>query len=93
MPPVHPGEILREEFLIPMGITAYALAKAIHVPQPRISAILNGRRSITADTGLRLSRYFQMSDTFWVGLQEDYDIAIAKENLSDELHTIEPIGA
>ena len=84
-----PGEILKNEFLIPMSISMYALAKAIHVPPPRISEIVAGRRAITADTGLRLSRFFHLNDGFWVGLQQDYDIAIARDALGDELEEIE----
>jgi antitoxin HigA-1 len=71
--PTHPGEILAEEFLGPMGITAYRLAKEIDVPQTRLSEILAGRRSITADTGVRLSRALGLSDMFWINLQARYD--------------------
>ena len=71
---VHPGEILRFEFLEPMEITAYRLAKDLKIPQTRISAILKGKRSITADTALRLSKYFGNSAKFWLGLQNDFDI-------------------
>lgn len=71
---IHPGEILLEEFLIPMGITAYRLSKDIEIPQTRISQILKGKRCITADTALRLSSYFGDSAKFWFGLQDDYDI-------------------
>lgn len=71
---VHPGEILLEEFLIPMEITAYRLSKDIEIPQTRISQILKGKRRITADTALRLSSYFGNSAKFWLGLQDDYDI-------------------
>jgi addiction module HigA family antidote len=71
---VHPGEILNEEFLIPMNITAYRLSKDTEIPQTRISQILKGKRSITADTALRLSLYFGTSPKFWLGLQDDYDI-------------------
>ncbi|GAA1206754.1 HigA family addiction module antitoxin [Prauserella alba] len=93
MPPVHPGEILKEEFLEPMGITAYRLAKAIGVDQTRLSQIITGRRSITADTGLRLSRFFGMSEGFWTGLQELYDRETARDALGDELEHIQPISA
>jgi len=88
LPPVHPGEILFEEFLKPMGITQYRLAKAIDVPQRRIGEIVAGKRAITADTGLRLSRFFGMSDGFWVGLQANYDTAKAKDALGDVLSRI-----
>ncbi len=85
----HPGEILKEEFLDPMGVTAYRLAKSIDVPQTRISDILAGERSITADTGLRLSRFFGMSDEFWVKLQLDYDTAIVRERIGAHLDHIQ----
>jgi addiction module HigA family antidote len=71
---IHPGEVLLEEFLIPMEITAYRLSKDIEIPQTRISQILKGKRRITADTALRLSSYFGNSAKFWLGLQDDYDI-------------------
>ena len=71
---IHPGEILMEEFLLPMGISAYRLAKDINIPQTRISEILKGRRRVTADTALRLSLFFGNSVKFWMGLQDDFDI-------------------
>ena len=71
---IHPGEILSEEFLIPFNISAYRLAKDIEIPQTRISEILKGNRRITADTALRLSKYFGNSAKFWLGLQDDYDL-------------------
>ena len=71
---IHPVEILLEEFLLPMSITAYRLAKDIDIPQTRVSEIIKGNRRITADTALRLSRYFENSPKFWLGLQDDYDI-------------------
>jgi len=92
VPYPHPGEILAEEFLMPMGITPYRLAKAIHVPQTRVAAILAGSRAITADTGLRLSRFFGMSEAFFIGLQADYDTATAKDALAEELESIEPLS-
>lgn len=73
LPNIHPGEVLLEEFLKPMGISQYALAKAIHVPAMRISEICNGKRSITADTAVRLAKFFGTSSGFWLGLQADYD--------------------
>ena len=85
-----PGEILLEEFLKPMGITQYRLAKAIGVPQRRIGEIVSGKRSVTADTGLRLSRFFGTSEGFWTGLQDDHDRAVAKDALSETLADIEP---
>jgi antitoxin HigA-1 len=84
-PPVHPGEILREEFLVPMGISAYRLAKDISVPQTRIAAILAGERAITPDTALRLSRYFGMSERFWSTLQANYDLEVARDALGKRL--------
>lgn len=89
MRPIHPGEILREEFLIPFGLSAHALALALHVPAPRINDIVRERRAITADTALRLARFFGMSDGFWLGLQTDYDMAKARENLADTLARIQ----
>ncbi len=71
---IHPGEILSEEFLVPFNITAYKLAKDIEIPQTRVSEIIKGNRRITADTALRLSKYFGNSAKFWLGLQDDYDI-------------------
>ena len=71
---IHPGDVLREEFLIPLNITAYKLCKATNIPQTRISEILKGNRSVTADTALRLSKYFGNSPNFWLGLQNDFDI-------------------
>jgi addiction module HigA family antidote len=71
---IHPGEILSEEFLLPLNITAYRLAKDIEIPQTRVSEILKGNRRITADTALRLSRYFGNSAKFWLGIQDDYDL-------------------
>jgi addiction module HigA family antidote len=88
-----PGEILREEFLEPLGITQYRLAKEIGVPQARIGEIVAGKRSVTADTGLRLSRFFGMSDGFWTGLQLDYDTAMARERLAEALEKIKPLAA
>ena len=91
--PIHPGEILLSEFLEPMGISQYQLAHAIHVPPRRINEIVHGTRRITADTGLRLSRAFGMSDSFWVGLQLDYDAAIARDAIESELADIRPLVA
>ena len=88
--PVPPGEILAHEFLEPLAITPYRLAKSIGVPQQRLGEILAGKRSITADTGLRLSRFFGMSDGFWVGLQADYDMAKARASMGDALGRITP---
>lgn len=90
VPYPHPGEILLEEFLKPMGITQYRLAKEIAVPQRRIGEIVAGSRGVTADTGLRLSRFFGMSDGFWIGLQMDFDSAMTKERLAATLAKIRP---
>ncbi len=86
-----PGEILSEEFLKPMGISAYRLAKDIGVSQIRISEIISGKRAITVDTGLRLSKYFGLNDDFWTGLQLDYDASIAKQQLAAVLAKIKPV--
>src|SRR5262245_533053 len=90
VPYPHPGEILLKEFLKPMGITQYRLAKEIGVPQRRIGEIVAGTRAVTADTGLRLSRFFGMSEGFWIGLQLDYDAARAKDSLAKPLAKIRP---
>ena len=86
----HPGEILLEEFLKPLGITQYRLAKEIGVTQRRIGEIVAGKRAVTPDSGLRLSRFFGMSENFWTGLQLDYDNAKAKDSLSKTLTKIKP---
>ena len=85
---IHPGEVLNEEFLIPMGISAYRLAKDTEIPQTRISQIIKGKRRITADTALRLSSYLGNSAKFWLGLQDDYDLEEENENLKDKLQLI-----
>lgn len=90
VPYPHPGEILLEEFLKPMGITQYRLAKEIGVPQRRIGEIVAGSRGVTADTGLRFARFFGMSEGFWIGLQMDYDTAQTKDVLSKTLSKIRP---
>ncbi len=90
VPYPHPGEILIEEFLKPLGITQYRLAKEIGVPQRRIGEIVAGKRAITTDTGLRLSQFFGMSDGFWIGLQVDFDAAKAKDALAKTLAKIKP---
>jgi addiction module HigA family antidote len=84
-PPTHPGEILLEEFLKPMGISQYRLAKDIGVPAMRINKIVRGERGISADTALRLARYFGMSVEFWTGIQTHYDTEMAKTALADRL--------
>lgn len=83
--PVHPGEILLEEFLNPMDISQYQLAKAINVPPRRINEIVHGKRAITPDTGLRLSLYFGLSERFWLNLQMQYDLAKTKDKLQEKL--------
>jgi len=85
---VHPGKILLYEFLEPLGITAYRLSKDLKIPQTRISEIVKGNRRITADTALRLSKYFGNSAKFWLGLQDDYDIEEEKETKKSELNEI-----
>ncbi len=91
IPPLHPGTILREEFMRPLGITQYRLAKDINVPETRVAAILKGKRRITPDSALRLSRYFRMSDRFFSNLQARYDIEIEKMRLGDALkREVEP---
>ena len=85
LPPIHPGEILQEEFLLPMGVSQYRLAKEIGVSPRRINEIVHGKRAISADTALRLSRYFGMSERFWINLQGRYDIEMEKDLLADRL--------
>ena len=85
LPNPHPGEILREDFLIPMGLTQNGLARAVHVPPRRINEIVLGRRKVTADTALRLSRYFGTSPQFWLGLQMGYELDMAEDDLHDKL--------
>jgi len=83
--PIHPGEILMEEFLKPLDISQYRLAKDISVPARRINEIVHGKRSITADTALRLSRYFGLSDRFWLNLQAGYDLELEKDRLKGRI--------
>lgn len=90
--PTHPGEILKTEFLDPMEISQYRIAKAIEVPPCRINEIVPGKRAITADTGLRLSRALGLSDMFWINMQAHYDAEKAREQLATELATIERIA-
>jgi addiction module HigA family antidote len=85
--PVHPGEVLLEEFLEPLGISQYRLAKDISVPPRRINEIVHGKRSVTADTALRLARYFGTSDRFWLNLQASYDLDVEREKLGDRLES------
>ena len=88
LPPIHPGEILQEEFLGPMQITQYRLAKAIGVDARRVHAIVNGERSITAETALLFSRFFGNSAGFWMGLQSQYDLEVAEERLGERLGAV-----
>jgi len=87
---VHPGEVLLEEFLRPMGISQYRLALAIGVPESRINAIVKGRRTISADTDLRLCRFFGLSEGFWLRMQASHDLKLAKQALGGVLPSIEP---
>jgi len=89
---IHPGEILQEEFLIPLEISAYRLAKETFIPQTRISEIIKGKRRITADTALRFAKYFGTSAKFWLGLQDDYDLEEENINKEKELNNIKPIN-
>ena len=91
--PIHPGEILLHDFMEPMGISQYRVAKEISVPPRRINEIVHGLRGISADTALRLSRYFGLSDQYWLNLKSLYDLQIAKEQLQDTLNAIEPLAA
>ena len=88
LPPVHPGEVLNEEFLSPMQITQYRLAKAIGVDARRIHSIVHGQRSITAETALLLSRFFGNSAAFWMGLQSQYDLETAEDRLAERLDAV-----
>ncbi len=92
--PVHPGEILQKEFLEPMGLSQNKLALALHVPARRINEIVLGKRSITADTALRLARYFRTSPQFWLGLQMDYELDLAEDALDEQIKDeIKPMSA
>ncbi len=90
LPNIHPGEVLDEEFLKPLGVTQYRLAKDIRVPVTRIAEICRGKRSITADTALRLARYFGMTPKFWLGLQEDYDLEEGARSKASDIDEIRP---
>jgi antitoxin HigA-1 len=91
LPNIHPGEILKEEFLDPFGISAYKLSKEIKIPQTRISQIIKGNRRITADTALRLSEFFGNSPQFWLGIQDDYDLEEERIKIEEELKQINRI--
>ncbi len=93
IPPVHPGEILLEDFLKPMEITPYRLAKELNVPKTRISAIIKGKRSITADTALRLARFFGTTAKLWLNLQVSYDLDTQKDRLGGKIEQeVKPMG-
>ena len=91
--PIHPGEVLLEEFLNELGVTQHRLAVSIHVPPRRINEIVHGKRRITADTALRLAKFFGTSDRFWLNLQARYDLALVGEQRHDELEAIVPLAA
>jgi addiction module HigA family antidote len=88
---IHPGEVLKEEFLIPLNISAYKLCKDIDIPQTRISEILKGNRSVTADTALRLSKYFGNTPNFWLGIQNDFDIEAELQLKGDQIRMIKKL--
>ena len=88
---IHPGEILLEEFLLPFGLSAYRLSQETQIPQTRISQILKGQRRITADTALRLSKYFGNSAKFWLGLQDDFDLEVEARELKATISSIKPL--
>lgn len=89
--PIHPGEILREDFLIPMNISAYKLAKETFMDQTRVSEIINGKRAVTIDTALRLSKFFGNSPEFWINIQTQYDMETKEAEISEELDKIQTI--
>jgi antitoxin HigA-1 len=93
VPPVHPGEVLAEEYLEPLGVTQHRLAVAIGVPPRRINEIVHGKRGISADTALRLARFFGTSERFWLNLQSRYDLEREKNVLADTLDRIQPLSA
>lgn len=89
--PIHPGEVLMEDFIAPLGITQHKVAVAISVPPRRINEIVHGKRRITADTALRLARYFGTTDLFWINLQNRYDLEVEKDALGNALDSIQPL--
>jgi addiction module HigA family antidote len=93
LPNIHPGEVLQEEFLVPLNITPYRLAKETNIPQTRISEIIKGNRRITADTALRLSQFFGNSAKFWLGLQDDFDLEAELGEKKEEFDHIKPFAA
>jgi addiction module HigA family antidote len=88
--PVHPGEILREEFLVPLGMSPYALAAQLHVPRTRIERLVREETAVTADTALRLARYFGTTPDFWLGIQAQFDVETAEQGLSKDIAAIRP---
>lgn len=92
-PPIHPGEVLKEDFLVPLGLSEYRVAKDIGVPPRRINEIVHGKRALTVDTALRLERYFPWPAEVWINLQAHYDRQIAGERLAEELAAIHPCDA
>lgn len=90
--PIHPGEILAEEFLKPSGLSANALAKALGVPVTRVAEIVRGRRGVSADTALRFARYFGTSAELWLGLQAEYDLRVARREVGEEIRRRAPVG-
>jgi addiction module HigA family antidote len=94
LPPIHPGEILLEDFMVPLGLSMNKLALALHVPVPRIAEIVHARRAITPDTALRLARYFNTSARFWLNLQAAYDLEVAEDRLAGMIaRQVQPITA
>ncbi|MHA6802417.1 HigA family addiction module antitoxin [Salinifilum ghardaiensis] len=93
MPPVHPGEVLAEEYLEPLGVTQHRVAVAIGVPPRRINEIVHGKRGVSADTALRLARFFGTSERFWLNLQSRYDLERQRDALADTLPRIQPLSA
>ena len=93
LPPVHPGEVLREDFLKPMGLSAYAVARACGVPRTRIERLVREETPVSADTALRLSRYFGTTPAFWMGIQAQHDLERAEDGAAAEIAMIEPLAA
>ncbi len=92
LPNIHPGEILAEEFLKPLNLSAYRLAKETKIPQTRISEIIKGKRRVTADTALRLAKFFGNTPKFWLGLQNDYDLEDSQTFIANDLENIHPLA-
>lgn len=93
LPPVHPGEVLREDFLVPMKLTPYAVARACGVTRTRIERLAREETPVTADTALRLARYFGTTAAFWMGMQAQYDLERAEDEVAAEIHRIKPVKA